>query len=291
MSNSSASLLEVANPVANPAVHQGTATARSSAWQQRWRQRLCALLSRAASPLTIVLLWEIAARIGWLPERILAAPSQIATTFGALVASGEMGSNVLVSLGRVLSGLSISLTLGTVLALIAGLSRRGEVIVDSPMQMVRTLPFVGLVPLFIVWFGIGDFTKITLIAFATTFPMYLTLYSGIRSIDAKLIEAARLFGLGPLGLIWHVILPGALPSFLLGLRYALGISWLSLVIVEQINATAGLGYLINNARDFMRTDIIVVCLLAYSLLGLLTDLLVRAIEHVALAWRPSFIKD
>lgn len=221
----------------------------------------------------------------------MAAPSQIGSTFGALVASGEMGSNILVSLGRVLTGLSISLTLGTTLALIAGLSRRGEVIVDSPMQMVRTLPFVGLVPLFILWFGIGEFTKVTLIAFATTFPMYLTLYSGIRSIDAKLIEAGRLFGLSHLGLIWHVILPGALPSFLLGLRYALGISWLSLVIVEQINATAGLGYLINNARDFMRTDIIVVCLLAYSLLGLFTDLLVRSIEHFALAWRPSFIKD
>jgi len=287
MSNTTAVPFSAVNSAARP----NAAEAPSAAWQQRWRQRLRAFLSRAASPLTIVLLWEIAARVGWLPERILAAPSQIAATFGTLVASGEMGSNVLVSLGRVLIGLSISLTLGTVLALIAGLSRRGEVIVDSPMQMVRTLPFVGLVPLFIVWFGIGDFTKVTLIAFATTFPMYLTLYSGIRSIDAKLIEAGRLFGLGQLGLIWHVILPGALPSFLLGLRYALGISWLSLVIVEQINATAGLGYLINNARDFMRTDIIVVCLMAYSLLGLLTDLLVRSIEHVALAWRPSFIKD
>lgn len=259
--------------------------------RQVLRRRLLAFLSRAASPLTILLLWEIASRLGFIPERILAAPSQIGATFGALVASGEMGSNILVSLGRVLTGLSISLTLGTALALIAGLSRRGEVIVDSPMQMVRTLPFVGLVPLFILWFGIGEFTKVALIAFATTFPMYLTLYSGIRSIDAKLIEAGRLFGLGHVGLIWHVILPGALPSFLLGLRYALGISWLSLVIVEQINATAGLGYLINNARDFMRTDIIVVCLLAYSLLGLLTDLLVRSIEHFALAWRPSFIKD
>ncbi|MDB5766308.1 MAG: ssuC [Collimonas fungivorans] len=279
------------------ASHSGAAprTAPTETGQSNFRQvlrrRLLAFLSRAASPITILLLWETASRLGFIPERILAAPSQIGATFGTLVASGEMGSNILVSLGRVLTGLSISLSLGTALALVSGLSRRGEVIVDSPMQMVRTLPFVGLVPLFILWFGIGEFTKVTLIAFATTFPMYLTLYSGIRSIDAKLIEAGRLFGLGHFGLIWHVILPGALPSFLLGLRYALGISWLSLVIVEQINATAGLGYLINNARDFMRTDIIVVCLLAYSLLGLFTDLLVRSIEHFALAWRPSFIKD
>ena len=256
-----------------------------------WRFRLSPLLKRAAGPLVLLALWEIASRTGVLPERILAAPSQIFVTLGELIVSGEIGSNVLVSLQRVLTGLAVSLSLGTALALIAGLTRQGEVAVDSTMQMARTLPFLGLVPLFILWFGIGEFTKIALIAFATTFPMYLTLYSGIRGIDSKLVEAARLFGLSYPQLIVHVILPGALPSFLVGLRYSLGVSWLSLVAVEQINATAGLGYLINNARDFMRTDVIVVCLLVYSLLGLATDLLVRGIEHYALAWRPTFIKD
>jgi len=257
----------------------------------RYWRLLSALLKRAASPLILLAVWEAASRSGLLPERILAAPSQIFATFGELLWSGEIGSNVLVSLHRVVTGLAISLTLGTALALLAGLSRRGEIAIDSPMQMARTLPFLGLVPLFILWFGIGEFTKVALIAFATTFPMYLTLYSGIRGIDARLVEAARLFGLNYPALIVHVILPGALPSFLVGLRYSLGISWLSLVAVEQINATAGLGYLINNARDFMRTDVIVVCLLVYSLLGLATDLMVRAIEHYALAWRPTFIKD
>ena len=272
-------------------------TSASSASQQepvaasRKRPFVSAVLERAISPLILLAAWEIAARTGVLPERVLAAPSQILTTMGELIVSGEIGSNVLVSLRRVLIGLAVSLSLGTALALVAGLSRRGEVAVDSPMQMARTLPFLGLVPLFILWFGIGEFTKIALIAFATTFPMYLTLYSGIRGIDSKLVEAARLFGLSYPQLIVHVILPGALPSFLVGLRYSLGVSWLSLVAVEQINATAGLGYLINNARDFMRTDIIVVCLLVYSFLGLATDFLVRAIEHHALAWRPTFIKD
>jgi sulfonate transport system permease protein len=256
-----------------------------------WRFRLSPLLKRAAGPLSLLVLWEIFSRTGVLPERILAAPSQIFVTLGELIVSGEIGSNVLVSLQRVLTGLAVSLSLGTALALVAGLTRQGEVAVDSTMQMARTLPFLGLVPLFILWFGIGEFTKIALIAFATTFPMYLTLYSGIRGIDSKLVEAARLFGLSYPQLIVHVILPGALPSFLVGLRYSLGVSWLSLVAVEQINATAGLGYLINNARDFMRTDVIVVCLLVYSLLGLATDLLVRGIEHYALAWRPTFIKD
>lgn len=246
---------------------------------------------RAIGPIALLVAWEAAARTGVLPERILAAPSQIFLTLGQMVASGEILSNMLVSLQRVAIGLAVSLTLGTALALVAGLSRSGEVAVDSTMQMTRTLPFLGLVPLFILWFGIGEFTKIALIAFATTFPMYLTLYSGIRGIDSKLVEAARLFGLRHPELVAHVILPGALPSFLVGLRYALGVGWLSLVAVEQINATAGLGYLINNARDFMRTDVIVVCLIVYSLLGLGTDLLVRGLERHALAWRPSFIKE
>jgi sulfonate transport system permease protein len=255
------------------------------------RNVLISVFRRAIGPLVLLALWETASRTGVLPERILAAPSQIFATLGELIASGEMGSNVLVSLQRVLIGMAVSLPLGTALALISGLSRQGEVAVDSSMQMARTVPFLGLVPLFILWFGIGEFTKIVLIAYATTFPMYLSLYSGIRGIDSKLVEAARLFGLSYPQQIVHVILPGALPSFLIGLRYSLGVSWLSLVVVEQINATAGLGYLINNARDFMRTDVIVVCLIVYSLLGLATDLLVRGIEHYALAWRPTFIKD
>lgn len=270
---------------------QSTPTGAERSAAAKHLRGLWPFFQRSVSPLVLLALWELASGLGWLPARILAAPSQIIITLGELLLNGEIGSNVLVSLGRVASGLAVSLTLGTGLALIAGLSRRGEVVVDSPMQMARTLPFLGLVPLFILWFGIGESTKIALIAFATTFPMYLTLYSGIRNIDAKLIEAARLFGLSYPALIVHVILPGALPSFLVGLRYALGISWLSLVAVEQINATAGLGYLINNARDFMRTDVIVVCLLVYSLLGLATDWIVRGIEHYALAWRPSFVKD
>src|SRR5471032_25626 len=261
-----------------------SATTSASDIQQHGRAALLSLLSffkRAATPLLLLVVWEAASRSGVLPDRILAAPSQIFVTLGELVASGEMGRN----------GLAVSLSLGIALALLAGLSRKGEAAVDSTMQMARTLPFLGLVPLFILWFGIGEFIKIALIAFATTFPMYLTLYSGIRAIDSKLVEAARLFGLSYPQLIVHVILPGALPSFLIGLRYSLGVSWLSLVAVEQINASAGLGYLINNARDFMRTDVIVVCLIVYSLLGLATDLLVRLIEHYALAWRPTFIKD
>jgi sulfonate transport system permease protein len=177
------------------------------------------------------------------------------------------------------------------LALAAGLSRKGEIALDPLMQIKRTIPTLALTPLFIVWFGIGETPKVALIAFACTFPVYLNLYSGIRSVDVRLLDAARSFGLSRAEQVWHVILPAALPSLLVGLRYALTISILVLVVAEQINASAGLGYLVNNARDFMRTDVIVVCLLVYAALGLAADWLVRAIEGRALAWRPNLVEQ
>jgi len=246
-------------------------------------------LQRSATSIAILLIWEICSLTGFIPPRILAAPSAVAGTFWSMLASGELEWNLLVSLGRVSAGLSIAIVVGTSLALIAGLSRAGELAVDAPMQMLRTMPFLALVPLFILWFGIGETPKIALVALGGTFPIYLTLFAGIRAVDKRLVEAGNCFGLSRRALIRYIILPGALPSFLVGLRYALGIAWLSLVVAEQVNANAGLGYLIMNARDYMRTDIIVVCLLVYSLLGLSTDLLVRTLENRALAWRPSLL--
>lgn len=262
----------------------------------RWTERpgvkfLGNLSLRLISPLLLLLLWELASRTGLLPTRIIAAPSTIGDTLWQMLGSGELGGHLWVSLKRALSGLAIGVSLGTVLALLAGLSRRGEIAIDSPMQMLRTLPFLAIVPLFILWFGVGETPKIALIALGTTFPIYLTLFSGIRSLDPKLLEAATLLGLKRWELVVHVILPGALPAFFVGLRYAFGISWLGLVVVEQINASAGIGYLVNDARDFMRTDVIVICLLVYSVLGLGIDGLVRGLERCALAWRPTFIRN
>ena len=246
---------------------------------------------RWVSPLLLLLAWELGSRTGVIPERILAAPSAVAVTFWSMVVSGELPSNLAVSLVRALAGLAFGLVTGVVLALAAGLSRAGETAIDPLMQLKRTIPVLALTPLFIVWFGIGETPKITLIAVATVFPIYMNLFSGIRGVDARLIEAGKSFGLSQAELIRHVILPGALPSFLVGLRYALGVSLLVLVVAEQINASAGIGHLINNARDFMRTDVIVVCLVVYASLGLAADQLVRTLEARALAWRPSFIKS
>ena len=241
------------------------------------------------SPLVLLAVWELGSRTGLIPARILAAPSTVLVTLWSMILSGELPSNLLVSFGRAAAGLAIGLAIGTGLGLVAGLSKPGEAAVDPIMQIKRTIPVVALTPLFIVWFGIGETPKIALIAFATIFPVYLNLYAGIRGVDVRLVDAAKSFGLSRVDIVWHVVLPGALPAFFTGLRYALSIAIIMLVIAEQINATAGLGYLINNARDFMRTDIIVVCLLVYAVLGLLADAVVRLLEKASLAWRPALV--
>lgn len=241
------------------------------------------------SPLVFLAVWEAGSRSGLIPERTLAAPSAVMATLADMVVSGELPENLAISFARAATGLAIGVSIGIVLALVAGLSKKGEAAIDPIMQIKRTIPTLALTPLFIVWFGIGETPKVALIAFATIFPVYLNLYSGVRGVDVRLIEGARSFGLSRAEVVWHVILPGALPALLTGLRYSLSVSILVLVVAEQINASAGLGYLVNNARDFMRTDIIVVCLLVYAALGLAADGLVRLIERRALAWRPSLV--
>jgi sulfonate transport system permease protein len=248
--------------------------------QLRWRRWL--------GPLALLGAWQIASSSGLVSARVLAAPSTVLAAGYQLLATGELQNHLWVSLGRVARGLGLGLISGVGLALLAGLFRLGEDLLDPPLQMLRTLPVLALVPLFILWFGIGETPKVALVALGTLFPIYLNTYAGIRSIDVKLVEAATTLSLDRRGLILHVILPGALPQALVGLRYSLGVAWLILVISEQINATAGIGYLMSNAREFLRTDIIVVGLVVYSLLGLLTDALVRALERRVLAWRVTF---
>ncbi len=248
-------------------------------------------LRRAVSPLLLLLAWEALSRAGWISPRTIAAPSSIVASAWELTAAGDLPVDLAVSLARVAAGFAIGASLGVVLAVAAGLSRLGEDALDAPMQMLRTLPHLALVPLFILWFGIGEFPKVALVTLGALFPVYLNLFAGIRGVDPKLLEAGRVFGLGRLALIRRIVLPGALPSLLTGLRYALGVSWLTLVVAEQINATSGIGHMINDARDFLRTDIIVVGLLVYALLGLGADAVVRAIEGRALRWRPTVLRQ
>ena len=245
-------------------------------------------LRRALGPLLLIGLWQLASSTGVLPSEVLAAPVTVIDAAAALIATGELQAAIVVSLQRVIVGLMIGGGIGVLLAITAGLTRLGEDLVDGPMQMMRTVPNVALIPLLIIWLGIGEAPKIALIALATAFPLYINVYAGIRGVDQTLIEAGRTLGLGRLAMIRSVILPAALPNTLVGLRYAMGVAWLALVFGEQINATAGIGYLMATAREFFQTDVIVVCLVVYALLGLAVDFIVRLLERSLLAWRPSF---
>ncbi|WP_086644659.1 ABC transporter permease [Acetobacter sp. DsW_063] len=241
---------------------------------------------RYLSPLLLVAVWQAACASGFVSTRLVASPWQIAQTAASLIADGTLTSNLGVSLLRAGAGFGIAAVVGVTLALFSGLSRVGEDLVDAPLQIMRTLPALALVPLFILWFGIGETPKVLLVALGATFPIYLNLHKGVRSIDPKLLEMTRTLGLSRLDTIRNVILPGALPDLLIGIRYAVGVSWLMLVVAEQVNAESGIGHMMMDAEDFLRTDIIMVGLLVYGVLGLLSDQIVRFLEAKLLVWRP-----
>jgi sulfonate transport system permease protein len=260
-------------------------TAPNSAPKAAWALRR---LRRVSGLFAILILWQLGASRGLLGSTT-PTPAQVVTEAVRLLGSGELLGNLAVSLVRVLKGLAIGLSLGLVFGLFAGLTRLGEDIVDAPVQAVRMLPHLALVPLFIIWFGIGETSKISLIAIGVIFPLYINVFHGIRGVDERLVESAKSCGLDRLGLIRKVVLPGALPQILVGLRQSLGIAWLSLVVAEQSATSSGIGYLINQATQFMRTDTVFVVLIIYALLGLGTDLLVRSVERRALSWRAGLV--
>jgi len=245
---------------------------------------------RIISPLLVLAVWQLVSAAGLVSPSKLPPPSTVARTAVNLVttdspAYGTLQQALLVSLERFAAGFALGAAAALLLAVPAGLSRRGEDLIDPLMQMVRTLPLFGLVPVFIVWFGIGQLPKLMLIALGTAIPLYLNTFSGIRGIDGRLVEVGRVLGLRRGEVLRHIVLPGALPSVLVGLRQSLGVAWLSLVVAEQVNANAGLGFMINQATQFLQNDVIFVVLLVYTVLGLISDWLVRAVEGRALAWR------
>ncbi|MEU8166813.1 ABC transporter permease [Micromonospora sp. NPDC049004] len=244
---------------------------------RRWR--------RLVSPVVLVLGWELAARTGVLAPEKLPAPSDVLATGWRLSRDGTLAVHLVDSLTRAGAGLLIGGVLALVLGTVAGLLRLGDDLVDPPVQMARMLPHLGLVPLLIIWVGIGESLKISLVALGAFFPIYFNTYAGIRDIDERLVEAARACGLGPAARLRHVVLPGALPSLFLGLRLAIGAAWLSLVVGEQVNAQTGIGFLMMEAREFSQTDVVVLGLLVYALLGLISDLALRVAERRMLTWR------
>jgi sulfonate transport system permease protein len=185
-------------------------------------------------------------------------------------------------------GFVIGGSIGLALGFITGLSKWGERLLDSSVQMIRNVPHLALIPLVILWFGIDESAKIFLVALGTLFPIYLNTYHGIRNVDPALVEMARSYGLSGFSLFWQVILPGALPSILVGVRFALGFMWLTLIVAETISASSGIGYLAMNAREFLQTDVVVLAIVLYAVLGKLADLAHRGLERVWLRWHPAY---
>ncbi|MCW2885442.1 MAG: sulfonate transport system permease protein [Streptosporangiaceae bacterium] len=274
--------------MSSPALDVARPHPRVRATRPRARLPRAAFLRRLASPLVLLMLWQVASSTGLLSEQALASPWTIGHTGLALARDGTLGTAMRVSLERAALGFALGAVAGIGLALVAGLSRMAENVLDPPLQMLRALPLFGLIPLFILWFGIGETPKVAIVALGVFFPLYLNTFSGVRGVDGKLAELAQVVRLSRLELIRHIVLPGALPQILVGLRQSLGIAWLVLIVAEQINADAGLGHMINDAREFLRTDVIVLGLLIYCVLGLFTDGLVRLVERRALTWRQEF---
>ena len=241
-----------------------------------------------ALPVGLLLIWQVAVSVGWLSTRILPAPSAVFEAGVALFKSGEIWTHLAISGWRAGIGFAIGGGIGLVLGLISGLSRWGERLLDTSVQMIRNVPHLALIPLVILWFGIDESAKIFLVALGTLFPIYLNTYHGIKNADPALVEMARSYGLSGFRLFWQVILPGALPSILVGVRFALGLMWLTLIVAETISASSGIGYLAMNAREFLQTDVVVLAIVLYAILGKLADLAARGLERVWLRWHPAY---
>lgn len=255
------------------------------------RQALRALARALAPwivPVLLIVAWQLASQNGWLSSRVLPAPLAVVQAAWELARSGELWKHVAVSTWRALVGFAIGGGLGLLLGLLTGTFRTAATLLDSTLQMVRNIPALALIPLVILWFGIDETAKLFLVSLGVFFPVYLNTYHGIRSVDAGLVEMARSYGLSGWQLYREVILPGALPGILVGVRFALGLMWVVLIVAETISAQSGIGYMTMNAREFLQTDVVLVGILLYALLGKLADWLSRGLERYWLRWHPGY---
>lgn len=239
-------------------------------------------------PILLIVIWQLLVQFGLLSTRILPAPTDVLAAGVKLALSGELFRHIAVSSWRAILGFLVGGSIGLVLGVLTGVFTIAEDLLDTSIQMLRNIPHLALIPLVILWFGIGEEAKLFLVALGVMFPIYLNTFHGIRSVEPGLIEMGKVYGLRPAALFWQIILPGALPSILVGVRYALGIMWLTLIVAETIAADAGIGYMAMNAREFIQTDVVVLSILLYALLGKLADTLARIMEERWLQWHPNF---
>ncbi|THF62123.1 ABC transporter permease subunit [Pseudothauera rhizosphaerae] len=278
-----------------PSAPQGTAAARKSRHpapctrNKVLGERAFFLISWLV-PITVVAAWEFLSRLGYIAPQILSAPSVVARTTWELAQDGDLFIHLGASLLRALAGFILGSALGFSLGVLVGFSRLAEAVLDRSLQMVRAIPFLALLPLVIIWFGVDEGGRIFLVTLAVVFPIYINTMLGIRQVDPKLLEVAKVTGLSVWGKISRIILPGAMPSILTGVRYALGTACMALVIAELIAADKGIGFLVMDAREFLKTDVIVLTLIIYAAFGALGDSLARWLERRLLAWHPNYAK-
>jgi sulfonate transport system permease protein len=242
------------------------------------------------APVAIIALWQFGCSAGWISSRIMPSPADVATAFWTTTVSGQLPEDVLVSAARAFAGLLVGGSIGFLLGIANGVSKLSEQLTDTTLQMLRTIPHLAMIPLVILWFGIGEESKLFLTSLGVLFPIYLNTYHGVRNVDRDLIEMGKVYGMSGWTLFRKVIFPGALPSIFVGLRYALGIMWLTLIVSESIAASSGIGHMANNAREFMMTDVVVLSLVIYAVLGKLADVIARALERQTLKWNPVYTK-
>lgn len=231
--------------------------------------------------------WSVGSATGAIDPRTLTEPWTVVETARTLIENGRLQDSLVTSGVRAALGLGLGVAVGVVLALVSGLSRIGESLIDGPIQVKRSIPTLALIPLLILWLGIGEPMKVITIALAVFVPVYIHTHNGLRTIEDRYAELAETLGVTRLEFIRHVVLPGATPGFLLGMRFAVTSSLLALVVVEVINATSGIGHMITLASNYGQTDIIVVGLVVYALLGVTADAVVRLSERKALSWRRT----
>ncbi|WP_018663876.1 aliphatic sulfonate ABC transporter permease SsuC [Heyndrickxia acidiproducens] len=239
-------------------------------------------------PILLIIVWQVFSKEGIVSSKILPAPSDVFVAAVKLAETGELGHHVWVSLWRALTGFLIGGSIGFVLGLLNGLFRSSELLLDTSVQMLRNIPHLALIPLVILWFGIGEEAKIFLVSLGVLFPVYLNTYHGIKSVDKGLIEMGKIYGLKGFSMFSHIIFPGALSSILVGIRFSLGVMWITLIVAETISSTSGIGYMAMTAREFMQMDVILLSILLYALFGKLSDAIARFFEKRWLKWHTSY---
>lgn len=264
----------------------------SREWLKRkdahWKIRWTNIALGWSVPLLILIVWQVAGNLGLLNPILLPTPSVIWNELVAMTLSGELASNLGISAGRAFLGFLLGGGLGLAAGLWVGFSYKAERLVDPSLQMLRTLPHLAIAPLFILWFGFGEASKILLIAKGAFFPLYVNTFLGIRSTDSKWFDVARVLEFSKWDMIWKLIIPAALPNIFLGIRLSIGVAWLGLVVAELMGSSSGIGYIINDARSFSLTSVVFVGIIVFAVVGKLSDSLVKWLEHRMLTWQDSY---